>query len=74
MSEEPAKKRRKQSGDETNTLDDGKPSIRAIKRVERANDPALFPQVVLQVTFANIQKKYYRQRAHANVLSDHALE
>ena len=45
-----------------------------LKREESAADPTLLPQV-FSLLFHNInpQKKYYRQRAHANVLSDHAL-
>jgi hypothetical protein len=44
--EEPAKKRRKQApgGD---GLHNEKNSVKYIKKIERANDPTLFPQVSL---------------------------
>ena len=54
----------------------GKDSVKYAKRVESANNPTQMPQVRTSLCRLplNFQKKYYRQRAHANVLSDHALE
>jgi hypothetical protein len=53
----------------------GKDSVKYAKRVESASDPTQMPQVRKSCVISlNFQKKYYRQRAHTNVLSDHALE
>jgi len=76
MSEEPPRKKRKQTMNHTPDLERGKDSVKYAKRVEKASHPTQMPQV--QTSFystpLNFQKKYYRQRAHTNVLSDHALE
>lgn len=75
MSEEPPKKKRKQTMNDSQEPDKAQHTKRAVKRVESANNPSLLPQVFHSQKFSLIffQKKYYRQRAHANVLSDHAL-
>jgi hypothetical protein len=73
MSSEPPKKKRKQIPNEKGDPDGGRTSMRQTKRVEITNDPTALPQVYLFINLTNHQKKYYRQRAHANVLSDHLL-